>query len=362
MSQTFANSINSNPIFAARSTADADGNNIASTYATKSDLASYTPTASLATVATTGDYADLSGKPTIPGVDQTYNSASTNAQSGTAVAQAIASIPSASYTAGDGIDITSGEISVAYDQNTLDVAAISTTASISSVSAHMLNIALPSDAVSMISSLMTDGPSVTMTIPSDSLTFFRDFGFDAFLVFSTQSVTDVNNSIILKAPLAYSETEDGISLDGQTVTLPVVDSTNWYIGSNVTTSSQFISVAFHFGTEDGSSVSLDHDGFASETGTLDQPLTFTQLGAPLLTVLDPIPTHSSGDSGKVLTVNSSGNAAWATPSVVPTAGNMLSTTNNVLNVTTTAGITDIQQVNALPASPVSTVLYLIPET
>ena len=47
---------------------------------------------------------------------------------------------------------------------------------------------------------------------------------------------------------------------------------------------------------------------------------------------------------------------------VPSAGNMLSTTNNVLNVTTTAGITDIQQVNALPANPVATVLYLIPET
>ena len=28
----------------------------------------------------------------------------------------------------------------------------------------------------------------------------------------------------------------------------------------------------------------------------------------------------------------------------------------------TAGITDIQQVNALPANPVATVLYLIPET
>lgn len=44
---------------------------------------------SLATVATTGAYADLSGKPTIPSVDQTYNAASTNAQSGTAVAEAV---------------------------------------------------------------------------------------------------------------------------------------------------------------------------------------------------------------------------------------------------------------------------------
>lgn len=60
--------------------------------ATQSDLSNYTPTANLATVATTGAYADLSGTPTIPGVDQTYNSASTNAQSGTAVAGAIATI------------------------------------------------------------------------------------------------------------------------------------------------------------------------------------------------------------------------------------------------------------------------------
>ena len=47
-------------------------------------------TPSLATVATSGSYSDLSNKPTIPAVDQTYNSASTSAQSGTAVAGAIA--------------------------------------------------------------------------------------------------------------------------------------------------------------------------------------------------------------------------------------------------------------------------------
>lgn len=46
----------------------------------------------LATVATSGSYNDLSNKPTIPTVDQTYNSASTNAQSGTAVAGALATI------------------------------------------------------------------------------------------------------------------------------------------------------------------------------------------------------------------------------------------------------------------------------
>lgn len=53
-----------------------------------------------------------------------------------------------------------------------------------------------------------------------------------------------------------------------------------------------------------------------------------------------------------------------TPTIpaVPTAGNMLSVTNNVLDVTTTAGITDVQLVNALPAQTVASVVYLIPET
>lgn len=44
------------------------------------------------------------------------------------------------------------------------------------------------------------------------------------------------------------------------------------------------------------------------------------------------------------------------------AGNMISLANDAIAVSTTAGITDIQQVAALPAEPVSTVIYLIPET
>ena len=45
-----------------------------------------------ASVAMTGSYADLSNTPTIPVVDQTYDASSTNAQSGVAVAQALAGI------------------------------------------------------------------------------------------------------------------------------------------------------------------------------------------------------------------------------------------------------------------------------
>lgn len=76
------------------------------------------------------------------------------------------------------------------------------------------------------------------------------------------------------------------------------------------------------------------------------------------------PASSSTDSGKVLTVNSSGYPVWSTPSggTTYTAGNMISLANDAVAVSTTAGITDIQQVASLPANPVATVLYLIPES
>ena len=180
MPTTFVNTINSNPLYAERAEKDADGNTISSTYATKSELPSvpvtdvevdgtsvvssgvasitiptvdqsydgtstdaqsgvavaealsdYTPTASLATVATTGAYSDLSGTPTIPTVDQAYDGTSTNAQSGVAVASAISgkqdtltagtnitissntiSATDTTYSAGTGIDITNDVISV----------------------------------------------------------------------------------------------------------------------------------------------------------------------------------------------------------------------------------------------------------
>jgi len=73
----------------------------------------------------------------------------------------------------------------------------------------------------------------------------------------------------------------------------------------------------------------------------------------------------SGNSNKVLKVNAGSTAVeWATESTGPTytAGNMIRIANNEVAVSTTAGITDIRQVAALPANPVASVLYLIPET
>jgi len=59
------------------------------TVATSGAYSDLSGTPTLATVATSGSYADLSNKPNIPTVDQVYDGTSTNAQSGVAVASAL---------------------------------------------------------------------------------------------------------------------------------------------------------------------------------------------------------------------------------------------------------------------------------
>ena len=103
-------------LYAVRANKDENGNVIHETYATKSELegkqdvisdlttiregaaagATAVQTDDLATVATSGSYNDLSDKPSIPPevvVDREYGPESANAQSGIAVAQAIATVP-----------------------------------------------------------------------------------------------------------------------------------------------------------------------------------------------------------------------------------------------------------------------------
>ena len=100
----------------------------------------------------------------------------------------------------------------------------------------------------------------------------------------------------------------------------------------------------------------------------------------LATTIPNIPAATSSDANKVLTVDSNGDSVWQNipaPSVDEVPAVTSSDDGKVLKAsysggqgsyawstdgfTTTAGITDIQVVNSFPASPVSTVLYLIPE-
>lgn len=336
---------------------------------------------SLATVATTGAYSDLTGTPTIPSVDQSYNASSSNAQSGTAVAQAIAAIPAPSvdevpavtssddgkvlkatysggqgsyawgtetgttYTAGDAISITNNEISVDYDTNTLDAVGQIVTENVTQQSSSDLFL-LPSSVAALLS--QQDDTQVTVHIPANTLRFS---GIDLaseptllfrFTLYATDSTSETNVSLF-STPLAWENYNYEYALIEEqdiVIDFPASVANQW-------TQSLSSAVAF--------SICLKKDSLPTWTeypvemfGNLStNPITFTfvDASATKLAVKNPLPASAQADSGKVLKVNASGNAEWGTD-----------------GFTTTAGITDIQQVAALPANPVATVLYLIPET
>lgn len=79
-----------------------------------------------------------------------------------------------------------------------------------------------------------------------------------------------------------------------------------------------------------------------------------------------LPTIVGLTAGANVSITEANNAVTiAATDTTYTAGNMIAinaNNSNAIGVSTTAGITDIQQVSALPANPVATVLYLIPET
>jgi len=97
-------------------------------------------------------------------------------------------------------------------------------------------------------------------------------------------------------------------------------------------------------------------------------ITITESGnnVTVATTVNGVPGVTSTDTGKYLKADYNGGSPTVSWDIVPTntytGGNMISISSNVVGVSTTAGITDIQIVSALPANPVSTVLYLIQET
>lgn len=421
--------------------------------ATKSDLSAYTPTASLATVATTGSYSDLSNKPTIPTVDQSYSAASTNAQSGVAVAQAIAAIPSASYTAGDGIDITANEVSVKAGTG-LEIDDISIPGGTANLVSQDIeydpyfDVYLVKSIAPLTSDLlsqMSSGLDVSMVG-----SFYCDSTQQYYAALYTFSGGQLGNRLVLGS--AHSPTSDTID-PGTVITFDTgdIDTANSTV-SLAQVESNISSYRLGLVVKAGSTWGYSSWGLSASAQSVTTA-TYTEMTTvhDALCVSNPVPASAVGDAGKVLTVNAQGAAAWATPATVTvdqtynsastnaqsgtavagalatvdevpavtssddgkvlkatysggtgsyawesepvilgltagsnvtiteannavtiaatdttyTAGNMIAidaNNSNAIGVSTTAGITDIQQVAALPANPVSTVLYLIPET
>lgn len=252
-------------------------------------------------------------------VDQTYNALSENAQSGVAVAEAIAGIPSSSYTAGDGIKIDNGEVSVDYDANTIDAVASQVTENVSTVvTGHHIDrniedsqFEVPLEIQSWGSIYPSPISTITMAIPAN--TFYYSGTISAgknvvVTVFKTSfQLTTLCNLTSQPLTTTYDSAENKTWIDGQTVTFHYpLNTPEWsrqYSGIlktmvlGVFDYSTFTTIPFH-----------------TDSTTLANPIVFTYTSAShkKITVKNPLPASTSADENKVLTVDAQGEPQWQT--------------------------------------------------
>ena len=287
---------------------------------------------SLATVATTGAYSDLSGTPTIPTVDQSYNASSTNAQSGVAVAQAIAAAPGTTYTAGDAIRIDQNDvISVEYDATTLELGRSYTADQTISTIDNYYPYALQTNSV--VHDWMANGVSgetLRIKIPAD---IFR-FGTSASTVYIA-----VGNS---QAPSSESDwcyySGINIALDSigyeryvaeQTIEIPLPLSASGWTGTVPTTNQFAMSFVAIYGGSIGE--------YAAQGGRTGSLLVARGAAGGALAVKNPLPASASGDAAKVLTVDSNGDPAWAAPASATVDQTYNASSTNAQSGTAVAG-------------------------
>lgn len=292
MSTTFANTINGNPIYAARAESDKNGDRIDTTYAKLSDIP--------------------------PGVtvDQTYNSSSTNAQSGTAVAEAVSDalstinqVPASTSSDEDKV--------LTVDSNGDPVWAASQGAP--QVQANWTE----SD---------TTSPAYIQNKPTIPAAVTVDQTYNASST-NPQSGTAVAGAIasVNQVPASTASDEDKVltvNSSGNPVWAPAQGGaqvqSDWtesdttdpaYIQNKPTTKSISAGSGISI-TESSNSVVISATGGGS--GTVDQTYnassTNAQSGtavAGALATVNQVPASTASDEDKVLTVNSSGTPVWA---------------------------------------------------
>jgi hypothetical protein len=282
----------------------------------------------LATVATTGSYSDLSNKPTIPTVDQNYNAASANAQSGVAVAGAI-----------DGaVDVDTDNVVLTGDGDSIKVEFTRKTRSSSESQA--------ADAVADAS-----------TTYCNAIYFDLD-AFDSSVGSGFEPKFQIKQTIWLimyaNAYIGFTDTIPGstpsttgfiqIGSYGDSISAQTVD----LLSSFPTIATQrpgryfaLILPTSRFSNED---VAANPGNYAALTGW-PKSVTVTEE----YTDIPNIPASTSADENKVLTVNSSGSAVWAAAQ-----GGTVDQTYNSASTNAQSGTAVAQAISGINAVPAST--------
>lgn len=284
---------------------------------------------------------------TIPVVDQNYHSESTNAQSGTAVAQAIAAIPSASYTAGNGIDITANEVSVKTGSG-LAINSGSSTVSITlqtldtTGGAYGLNSlgVLTADAVAALrAGAVTVTPVGAFTAvasegrtPYIAVLAINNYGYPiksagVIIPLGQPSMPVVDTSFTLAAtPFSIDFTQ----LDTEKTTL----SFDTVAANPSSFCIAMISANSSFSITDPGSTTGSSYGTYQDCSTLS----YSSVGDGSVYVVNPIATPGSDAAGKVLTVtDTQGNYGWQPvpqelPASLGTAGQVLTVNSGATGV------------------------------
>jgi len=341
MPTTFANTIDSNPIYAQRAEQDASGNNIAQTYATKSEL----PSVPVTDVTVDGVSVVSSGTaaitmPTIPSGTQLVPAA-TSADANKVLTVDSQGVPGwaaggggGTYTAGDGISIDENdEISAKLG----DGLEIGTSLSPVTDTARAIGCRNPDSGVSVMQLL---SPDVFAAIETTGLTFtvqnltdnnnvsrawtywgnnsrklypaicrignygtttgpFTDPGM--CLVLSTTGIDVASSSGTIPAGTQFVYNLDDINTSLSTITWETIsDQPDNYSLSVVWQGSNSTLSLSALGTYTANEL--------YDSGTLDYQA--ATLGA--ITVTNPLPASTSSDANKVLKVNASGEPEWAT--------------------------------------------------
>ena len=292
----------------------------------------------------------------LPTVDQTYNASSTNAQSGTAVAQAIAAIPSASYSAGDGIDINgSNVISVASDDTISSVYPLC-----NDVKSYLTND--QGQGYACFDSNNTQFPlgDVLNTVPEHgTLRVLCSAG--RFYTVGTLSTSADNKAYVVvssdtsfngfavypkEIPVTYVQADNTWLIGDVDVTVPTVVSTaNGWIGYGNPNYGSMRYIGIGFG-ESPSAVSTGTIGYGDPTILSNEvSLWYPNITAnKVIGVTNPVPASAVGDAGKVLTVDNSGAPAWETPATVT-----VDQTYNSASTNAQSGVAVAQAIASVPS-------------